>query len=169
MKTENIIAASSALVACLALGLTIWQGSLTRRHNRLSVRPHLVVETSSDDFEYEVRLTNNGLGPAVIKRIDVTVDGNPILEDKMHKFELLLRRLFKNFAFLDETTELSNNYVMAENECVKIMNLKFNGTKKPAPSWIKAQLNTVNLIIEYESFYKESLKLDTTENTRTFQ
>lgn len=169
LKTDNIIAATSAFVAVLALGLTIWQGTLTRKHNRLSVRPHLVIETDSGVHEFEVKLTNNGLGPALIKRINVVVDGKPSSQDKESRFESLLKSLFENIDSEVETTEFGDNYVMAEKESVKIMKITFTGNNKPDPSAIKARLNSADLLIEYESFYNEPFKLDTSEHSRSFR
>ena len=64
-----------AVVAGCALFLTAYQTHTTRKHNRLSVRPRLVVTSHLEPIEthlpalmYQVRvvLKNAGLGPAII-------------------------------------------------------------------------------------------------------
>jgi hypothetical protein len=68
---------AQATIALFALGLTIYQASLARRHSRLTVKPHLSVKA---DLRYDatlnssivkITLTNNGLGPAVIDRLSL--------------------------------------------------------------------------------------------------
>jgi hypothetical protein len=40
-QASDYIAISSALIALLIFGLTVWQGLQVRKHNRLSVKPFL--------------------------------------------------------------------------------------------------------------------------------
>jgi len=71
-----------AIVAICALFITTWQTTVTRRHNRLSVKPHLVtwVNDHKDDewFTITVELMNNGLGPALINSFKVFYEGKEI-------------------------------------------------------------------------------------------
>ena len=67
-----------ASIALFALLLTFYQSYLTRKHNRLSVKPHLTVfsefEYSNKIFTWNVTLTNCGLGPAIIDSYRVATD-----------------------------------------------------------------------------------------------
>lgn len=64
---------AEAVIAFCALGLTFQQGLATRKHNRQSVRPHLVAKTdfradgNSVIFKASATLVNAGVGPAVIQ------------------------------------------------------------------------------------------------------
>lgn len=70
LSNSDWIAISSAVVAICALVTSIWQGYLSRRHNVLSVRPHLeVVVTSSIHGTNHLALKNGGLGPAVLDSV----------------------------------------------------------------------------------------------------
>ena len=62
---ETVIAASSVIIALAALGITCWQASLTRKHNRLSVRPHLAIQVVKDGSVLKVFSKNGGAGPAL--------------------------------------------------------------------------------------------------------
>jgi hypothetical protein len=67
------------IIAVVAIGLAMWEGTENRRHNRLSVVPRLGggIDTGRNpDGEY-VRLSveNTGLGPAVITLFRVHFDG----------------------------------------------------------------------------------------------
>ena len=69
------------LVALLALGLTLWQGWLTRTHNRRSVRPHLDWRThtarSDSGVSFRFLIRNTGIGPAIVRRRCFYLDGAP--------------------------------------------------------------------------------------------
>jgi hypothetical protein len=58
------IQAASLFVAACALAVTIWQGVVTRKHNRLSVTPVLTLYRREIDGLISVR--NNGTGPALV-------------------------------------------------------------------------------------------------------
>lgn len=77
MTSEFIIAVASAAIALTALAVAIWQGILMRRHNRLSLRPHLTFRQmmSEANPQFSLELLNNGLGPAIIRRFQVLIDG----------------------------------------------------------------------------------------------
>lgn len=76
MATPGMTIAAFIVSLC-ALGLTIWQALASRRHNRLSVRPHIISrwgkrrENEGTYFTYE--LINVGLGPALVKEFSLAV------------------------------------------------------------------------------------------------
>jgi hypothetical protein len=45
LSSSDVIATASAVIASCALVATTWQVATTRKHNRLSVRPHLDCST----------------------------------------------------------------------------------------------------------------------------
>lgn len=56
-------------MAICALGTSLWQGYTLQQHNKLSMRPYLEFEANLQRYEqgkisFEIRLNNNGLGPA---------------------------------------------------------------------------------------------------------
>lgn len=77
MTSEFIIAVASIAIALSALAVAIWQGILMRRHNRLSLRPHLTFRQmmSEANPQFSLELLNNGIGPAIIKDFQVLLDG----------------------------------------------------------------------------------------------
>lgn len=74
---------ATALVALLALAFTFWQIRVAREHNRLSVRPRLVIWLDAAGEHDGLRTTtvmarNLGLGPAYVTKIQYLFDGAPI-------------------------------------------------------------------------------------------
>lgn len=70
------------IVALCALFVATWQAWGTWRHNRLSVKPHLVTWSNQDDgdgfFKVRFLLLNNGLGPAILESFDIYFNGQKI-------------------------------------------------------------------------------------------
>jgi hypothetical protein len=83
LNTDVIVAASAAVIALAALGVSIWQGLLMRKHNRLSVTPHLRFDAIlRSDVPIRIVLSNTGVGPAIITDNKVCIDGeNPVVND----------------------------------------------------------------------------------------
>ena len=78
----NLVEVGALVTAVCALVATICQAAITRRHNRLSVRPVLTLHRREIDGLIELK--NNGFGPAIIQRYEIYKDGELIPQDAMH-------------------------------------------------------------------------------------
>jgi hypothetical protein len=58
------------VIAICALVATFWQACLARKHNLISVKPHLEIASGFNFNEqyFFINILNNGLGPALIKK-----------------------------------------------------------------------------------------------------
>jgi len=67
----------AGVVALAAIALAVWEGYENRRHNHLSVIPKIDATRNRDLLEqsFELVLASNGLGPAVVRNMQVFVDG----------------------------------------------------------------------------------------------
>lgn len=74
LTQSDWIALSAMIVAVLALFVTIWESYQSRKHNRLSVKPLLGIGVDIHE-KLEFTLSNQGIGPAVIKEFSVYFDG----------------------------------------------------------------------------------------------
>jgi len=76
MDTETVTSISAVIISLIALGATFWQARISRKHNVLSVQPHLIsgsnLNQRSDKIEYT--LANCGLGPAKITYFAAVID-----------------------------------------------------------------------------------------------
>ena len=67
------------VIAVVAIGLAVWEGAESRRHNRLTVKPKVAgaINTGRDNRgEYvTMSIESTGLGPAVINTFRVYFDG----------------------------------------------------------------------------------------------
>lgn len=77
----------SLLVAICALVLTLYQIHATRKHNKLSVRPHIRFGWNAGTTGDGIWIKNDGLGTAIVKQFEIFQDGVDInlkqLEDEL--------------------------------------------------------------------------------------
>jgi hypothetical protein len=76
MDANTVIAICSAVIATGALAVSVIEGRAARRHNRHSVRPLLQLWHTRRDRWAGLQLLNCGLGPAIITRTLLALDGN---------------------------------------------------------------------------------------------
>lgn len=69
-----VIAACVGLLALCVSGYTAW---LTRQQVSAQVWPHLITATTSSDKEHDFLVVNKGVGPAIVRSVQVFVDGQP--------------------------------------------------------------------------------------------
>lgn len=67
----------SCFIAMLALTFTAYQSSLARKHNKISVKPLIKMITQHGDGKknYSINFINHGLGPAIVTKVLIYVDG----------------------------------------------------------------------------------------------
>jgi hypothetical protein len=62
------------MIAVASLTITLYEARATREHDRMSVWPRLIQETSDSGGLYDRSITNVGLGPALVKTFAVRLD-----------------------------------------------------------------------------------------------
>jgi hypothetical protein len=163
LSWEAIAGFSTAVIALCAFFLTIWQVFVTRRHNKLSVTPHLTTWSYSDKVNnrYIVELLNNGIGPALINSFQIQVDGQPIIGNASETIEKALKILFPHYQYFSSQSYVARGYMMAAKEVRNLVTIQFLGDTLPSPEEVDHASNRVRLLIEYESIYREKSTLDT--------
>jgi hypothetical protein len=74
-EPETFVAVAALIVSITAVVVGIYEAALQRRHDRAEVWPHVEIETFTRPNGVAVEIENGGVGPAVIKSIEVFVDG----------------------------------------------------------------------------------------------
>lgn len=157
------------VVSVCAIALTIYQAYISRKHNRLSVRPSLSTFIDSDPAPDNARITlvsvklmNSGLGPAYIKSFEILVGGEAITvksPDEMHR--LVLKHL--PGTIVDDRCRyvvLGKHHVMAKDMPVEIAQIALRDIT-PAQT---EPMKSFALRIRYESAYGESFTYDTRQH-----
>lgn len=161
---------ASAVVAVLALGATLWQGFVTRNHNRLSVRPllrlaHRFVTEHPEDGEecsnvtrYEIFLHNHGLGLATIKRITFHVDGKEAksISDNAPAYQAH-KQLFPSMTFPIQTlpTDSVGELIQMKADH-NVMCYRFRSGNEECTKACRKVKDRLRLEVEYESLYGET-------------
>jgi len=161
----EIIALAAMFIALGALVVSFWQGFLTRKHNRLSVRPHLTFERDLGDREdsFGIHVVNNGLGPAIYSAFTLTVDGGDSvrIENTIGWAEALSRAGLSGpffFRFPEVGEALAGGGTIALLTC-----------EEPASQGIimlKEAIDRLTLTINYRSIYGETFTVAMKRPTR---
>jgi hypothetical protein len=156
---------ASAVIASCALWFSIWQAAQQRRHNRLSVKPHLATWTYRDPQKgtFKVELINNGLGPAHIERFSLELDGVGLSENPMPGLENFLNRAFPNTPYRATVGSVEGNYVMAPKEIRTIIELQFLKAPFPTKKAMDDAVAKLEIEVGYRSFYDEKLHFSSKE------
>lgn len=74
-----------SIIALLALFVALWSIITSRKHNKLTVKPHVYesIETDAISFSCRFYLINKGLGPAIIKSSTYYLDGEEVEFNKL--------------------------------------------------------------------------------------
>jgi hypothetical protein len=163
MDWQVITGISSTVIALCALGFTIWQGMQTRKHNRISYRPHLTTWThrNTEKGFYAIELINNGIGPAVIENFIVKVDDKRISGDGTEPMEKALKIVFPNLAYQSHQSYVALGYSMAPKERCTVVAVQFLGQQFPSKEFVEHALSRGDLEISYKSLYEEVFQLST--------
>jgi hypothetical protein len=116
MINSDYIALCSGFVALLALFVSVWQGYITRKHNILSVRPHVEITYNSLFDDYSVEISNNGLGAAIVKEVVLSFDGKTCLMNDESNIKVFLNYLFGDFQTIIKYHSSDNTFSLAPNE-----------------------------------------------------
>ena len=158
----------SEIIACSALFVAVQQAYLTRRHNRLSVKPHLTIDTKVEQTSFAVNLVNNGLGPAIIKDFKIELNEICASNKNSQELEVILEALFPaNSSITNNSTHISTvatGYIMAQNKPKEILRAGFREKDR---SEVMKMLTKLKFTVTYESFYGDPGKFSTEENHLT--
>lgn len=168
MSTPDIISTVAAVIALCALFATAWQAYIAREHNRLSVRPALVLHranvVTNDGTEISFSVRNCGIGPAIVRERLFHVEGKRFLpstqpNDQVQclceavlggKIEYLLRE----HGLPGEGAPIPPN---GEHIVARIF---FQGVQPPLIDSLLQSIPEVTFHIHYESLYKERFVLN---------
>jgi len=160
---------AALFVSICALFLTIHQSRATRKHNRLTVKPHLTSFTDRvADPErkgiilVKATLSNNGLGPAIIKSFEPLFDGMPIKASDPEDLAEFVEKTLSVSILRDECyfSVLRKDYVLAKDQKVTVAQLSIVPTLDVSYDDLKGALDKFHLRVTYESAYGESFVYD---------
>jgi hypothetical protein len=78
LRFDTIVAACALLMSAITAGAMVYQTRVLQDQFSATVWPYLSVEDDFDKGSVALRLINQGVGPALIRSAQVTVDGKPV-------------------------------------------------------------------------------------------
>lgn len=166
MDWQLVTGISSIVIACSALGISIWQATLYRTHNKISCRPHLTTweHGGTTEIDFAVDIMNNGIGPAVFTSFKIMVDGHAQNGEGVEPMEKVLNILFPNYNYQLYTAYFGPSYSMASKENQRLIAIKFHGDSLPSKNEIDHAMKRAKVEILYKSFYEEEFELIVTKD-----
>lgn len=154
--TDDVPAIASGVIALLALATTLYQLHLFRKHNRLSVRPHLSTHTEEVNDIYKITIRNDGLGPATIDLFSI-YEHNILLQETGDK---LITRAFKHLSRcnITELEAINLPYVLPANQAINLVTLNFDSSLDSIEDYLEGHLR---LKVGYKSMYGEKFSFQT--------
>lgn len=146
-KTERLSHYAIMVVAVSALVVSVWQVKISQEHNKLSVRPFLNFSSGWDGSIWMVSMSNEGVGPAIITRVDYTYEGVTYnqVDDVLKASNLITNRI--------NSTNFGTNSPFAVEKSTVFLQLKRKDSVFRKPLGISVS-------VKYESIYKETFELN---------
>jgi hypothetical protein len=174
LQSSDYIAIASALVALLALGATVWQGFVTRQHNRLSVRPllvwHVARGTSVAGAELVFIVKNRGIGPALITDRYFTVNNQRFVPSKPQTDEVLEvvhSVLGSKYQYDVRQWGLpGKGAALPAQEEVVVARIAFPAMSHEQLSSLMREIKNIRFFLRYECLYGKPLELKTDDLTK---
>ncbi|NQZ52303.1 MAG: hypothetical protein HRT95_19665 [Moritella sp.] len=185
-KIELATAISAILIALASLMFTYYQFTVLVDHNKISATPYLKfwVKKDNQDKSYSLRIKNTGLGPARITNFDVIYNDNKFHFPKKNDWKKIIQLMGK-YAITGYITNdtFSKNEVLGAGDETELFKFKSHGkdpdimirlflsselakiqklesTEQQKETNFKkliARLVPLDLVIEYESLYKDKM------------
>jgi len=153
MTPEIIIAISSIFIALLALFATIWQGLVTRKHNKLTVKPILSfqITLSSHSDKIGICIINKGVGPLILTESIISKAGK---SSYLHKKDYIkLFPLLNNPSFHFGIP--ARNCSILPNENVWLISCSKHKEQDAFIDLMDSEFKGLNIEIKYKSIYDE--------------
>ncbi len=172
ITNSDIIAISSVVVALIALVVAILQGHITRKHNLLTLRPVLTIESESSLKQgVSIRFRNHGQGPAFIKKVEYIVDGKSYSLSSGNDYSDLMKRIgLVDFNFsIKCNASVSDSVIPSLGEGVFIQFYNYDGSKIEDENLNRTIIEflpefKVNYRCSYDKSYVETWKISNVKN-----
>ena len=172
-NSEKLLSIAAILISICTLCVFTYQVRLIRKHQYMSVYPHLqLANGGSQTLQYQYSLTNNGIGPALIESIHITAKDGKLYDDLADYVEEQVTAADSIYFYF---TNLSAGRLIPAQEKIALIELidneelrakgRFHNTLKGSVKLRKIiNENGLKIKIRYKSIYGESWTLTNGEN-----
>lgn len=153
---------STISIAFCALIATIWNSLSLRKHQELSVQPDLTLVEFNRYEPPQIKFTlkNSGLGPGIIKRIRVFLDGKEKILSENYGWNNLVNEMQLPFQNLSGTgVTLGGTVSMRVGDEICIFSVNHQNSTTIDSLLLHEQMKRVGIRVEYESIYGKKMTI----------
>ena len=123
--------------------------------------------SSGDSQGLQLTLINSGIGPAIIDKVEIKVDGKAMPGVMAEPIDNALKILLPANQFKYRyTRSFFMGYVLSAKEEKTMVQIHFDPTKFPVAAIFDSLTKRTDLYIEYSSIYGDKFVLDSQENKK---
>lgn len=162
LSSSDIIAICASIVAISALATSIWQAYMTRKHNHLSLRPHLNLELSqSMGKPIYCGITNDGIGPGFIQSYEIICDGKPHEIVNYNDYKNVFEQIGVKFDEISHFVKSFNKDTsIAPDKDLRLFVFPSTETDDNHHKLIKSNLPRLEILIKYKCIYGNEFVLN---------
>lgn len=157
-KDIDWVAIAAVAISIIALFVTLWQTHVARKHNKLSVLPHLGAYTFDTGEVFTHAIRNSGLGPAWITATRLYLNGK-LVEGKGPS---LISKAFEGIkdCELQAHEFFTPGFVLPAGEAFKVCTVRYKSSVGDVQAYLANQLY---LEIEYKTAYGDVCPMYTSD------
>lgn len=161
LNQRSFIALMATVVSICALCVSLYQAKLLRKQQLASVWPYVSIGGTNTSYNLEqswgIKLTNNGLGPAIIEKVEIKYAGSEmpfrVLKDSLYAQHSRLDSL-KNLNY--SIQEIERGTVIPANTSIEWLAFNLSFSERPkGVSAAKTHMKNLQLRVQYKSLYGE--------------
>lgn len=149
---------AAEIIALCAMGFTAYQVIVQRKHNILSVKPHITTfknrNRNQNSAQLQIVIMNNGLGPAFINKFQIYLAGQP------HEAKAAVASVLKGLQVNTSITTLGDDYAMPAGETRNLLSVSFPCKSEEELEAVAEKLNILDLELHYSSAYGKKFVYD---------
>jgi hypothetical protein len=156
-NSEKLLSISAILISVCTLFVFVYQTNLIREQQYNSVFPYLEMGNFGTNTEnYGFYLTNKGIGPAMIKSVEIQYKDS-IYEEDLAGY--LSRRITKKDSIYYTHSNIGPGRLISADDEIILAAPSINDIKMGNSLYQIINDKDLNMIIEYESIYGERWRL----------
>jgi|GEM_PF-1267835 len=166
ITSEVIFYSATAVTSFCALGLTVWQINISREENRMTTAPYLSLSytfTNKPYVFFDVKVHNNGHGPAIIRSHSILYDGTEVPGTGIEQIMELLNVLVPSGWESAAVSGLNDTMIIPSSGEIRVFEVRMpdnNHAYQRLKSFVELNGKKTKFIINYESIYREKYKLE---------
>lgn len=144
------------VISCMALAVSVYEAQILKSQQKALVWPYVKVDVSYSSKGFSINANNNGIGPALIKSLEVSFDGTAV---KNYDELLDAMKPDRSFGYNIISVGKLNDTVLKAGEERRLLQIPFTEETR---SLLK-QIEKVNFKLQYSSVLGSNWSCDLLE------